>query len=143
MGAEGPLIAVQHLSAVIPRPGARSPSPKVDPRQAGLVLARRDRVVNVRHLVGRGVLIATKRAAGAPAVVRAGPVGGDARAAPTEGGKLWVMSGKRPPPRRVFLSHTSELRQFPTSGIVRGGGGVGGGAGGRRGHGHEVFRCSG
>jgi hypothetical protein len=27
---------------------------------------------------------------------------------------LFVMSGDRPPPRRVFLSHTSELRQYPT-----------------------------
>ena len=28
-------------------------------------------------------------------------------------GMLWVVSGDRPPPRRVFLSHTSELRRFP------------------------------
>jgi hypothetical protein len=26
---------------------------------------------------------------------------------------LWVMSGDRPPLRRVFLSHTSELRRYP------------------------------
>src|SRR3954468_24249975 len=26
---------------------------------------------------------------------------------------LWVMSGDRPSPRRVFLSHTSGLRRFP------------------------------
>src|SRR5436309_2460038 len=26
-----------------------------------------------------------------------------------------VMSGDRPPPRRVFLSHTSELRKYPTT----------------------------
>ena len=25
------------------------------------------------------------------------------------------MSGDRPPPRRVFLSHTAELRKFPTA----------------------------
>ena len=28
---------------------------------------------------------------------------------------LWIMLGDRPPACRVFLSHTSELRQFPTS----------------------------
>src|SRR4051794_33861687 len=28
-------------------------------------------------------------------------------------GMLWLMSGQRPSPRRVFLSHTSELRRFP------------------------------
>src|SRR4051794_25518003 len=26
---------------------------------------------------------------------------------------LWDMSDERPPPRRVFLSHTEELRKFP------------------------------
>jgi hypothetical protein len=31
---------------------------------------------------------------------------------------LCVMSGDRPPPRRVFLSHTSELRQHPTPGSL-------------------------
>src|SRR3954464_9428475 len=29
-------------------------------------------------------------------------------------GMLWLMSGQRPSPRRVFLSHTSELRRFPS-----------------------------
>ena len=28
-------------------------------------------------------------------------------------GMLWVMSGNCPSPRRVFLSHASELRRFP------------------------------
>jgi hypothetical protein len=28
-------------------------------------------------------------------------------------GMLCVMSGDRPPARRVFLAHTSELRQLP------------------------------
>jgi tetratricopeptide (TPR) repeat protein len=33
---------------------------------------------------------------------------------PTGTGMLWPVSGDRPPPRRVFLSHTSELGRFPS-----------------------------
>src|SRR5829696_5744447 len=75
-------------------------------RELGLVGARRGR--RIRTTIGRSPDTPRFSAgqAGTPSAcefVSSGRVGA---------GMLWVMASE-PPPRRVFLSHTAELRRFP------------------------------